>query len=65
MTEPDRDDMEIRAGQFVHGLHSAIFELCDMVSRGEGRFIDEAELITAQSQIGGLLAYLREHRKAA
>lgn len=65
MTEPDRDDVEIRAGQLTHGLHSAIFELANMVSHGEGCFIDEAELIAAQSKIHSLLEYKRMHRRAA
>ena len=59
----DQDDPDIKAGWITHQITACIFELFRMVGSGQGRWIDEAKLIEADSNIQELRRYLREHRQ--
>ena len=60
----DMDDPDIRAGKLTHEMAGVIFELAQMVSKGQGRHLDDGELIRLMGQIQGLIDYMRLHRPA-
>ena len=59
----DMDDPDIQAGWITHQMLACIGELAVMVQNGQGRWIDEAQLIRAEGHIHSLRTYMREHRQ--
>lgn len=68
MTEDDilSEQPEHRVATNMHAIHSALFDLAEMVAHGEGKLVrDELpELDAARIQIDNLLTYLQLHRAA-